>query len=174
MDKLFIPNFIIPHLRTDHAGETGAVYIYKGILSVSKDPEIVEFANGHLKTESNHLKLIEDVLSKNDRSKLINVWKLAGFLTGFLPSLLGKNFIYATIYSVESFVETHYENQLKLLKSKGEYTELFQLIEKLKNDEVEHKDEAMNFVKKLNIFHLFWGMIVKIGSLLAVKISKYF
>ena len=23
-----IPKYLIPHLRTDHAGETGAVYIY--------------------------------------------------------------------------------------------------------------------------------------------------
>ena len=39
-----IPNFIIPDLRTDHAGETGAVFIYKGILLVSKDKEIIKFA----------------------------------------------------------------------------------------------------------------------------------
>ena len=25
-------------LRSDHAGEVGAVYIYKGILSIAKDP----------------------------------------------------------------------------------------------------------------------------------------
>ena len=25
-------------LRSDHAGEVGAVYIYKGILTIAKDP----------------------------------------------------------------------------------------------------------------------------------------
>ena len=42
---MLIPNIIVPDLRTDHAGETGAVFIYKGILSVSKDKEIIEVAN---------------------------------------------------------------------------------------------------------------------------------
>ena len=38
---MYIPKFIIPDLRTNHAGETGAVYIYKGILTVTKDPEFI-------------------------------------------------------------------------------------------------------------------------------------
>ena len=35
-------------LRSDHAGETGAVYIYKGIVAVAtwrKDEELLSFAN---------------------------------------------------------------------------------------------------------------------------------
>ena len=57
---MFIPNVIIPDLRTDHAGETGAVFIYKGILLVSKDKEIIEFAKNHLLTEKKHLPLTEN------------------------------------------------------------------------------------------------------------------
>ena len=64
---MFIPNIIIPDLRTNHAGETGAVFIYKGILSVSKDKEIIEFAENHLLTEKNHLELIEKILPDNEK-----------------------------------------------------------------------------------------------------------
>ena len=35
-----IPKFMIPHLRTNHAGETGAVFIYKGILIFSRDKNL--------------------------------------------------------------------------------------------------------------------------------------
>ena len=49
-----IPKYLIPHLRTDHAGETGAIYIYKGILFVSKNHDIIKFSKKHLKTELNH------------------------------------------------------------------------------------------------------------------------
>ena len=38
-----IPTFLIPHFRSNHAGEIGAVFIYKGILTVSKDPEVRDF-----------------------------------------------------------------------------------------------------------------------------------
>ena len=60
-----IPTFLIPHFRSNHAGETGAVFIYKGILTVSKDPEVRDFSHKHLTTESQHLELIEKVLEKN-------------------------------------------------------------------------------------------------------------
>ena len=99
-----LPKFMIPMFRTNHAGETGAVFIYKAILLVSRDKNIIDFSKKHLKTESKHLQLIESILDKKDRSKLIFLWKLLGFLTGLIPSLIGKKFIYATIFYVESFV----------------------------------------------------------------------
>ena len=109
---MFIPKFIIPDLRTDHAGETGAVFIYKGILLVSKNKEINEFANNHLLTEKKHLEIIEKILPDDEKSKLLFLWKILGFLTGLIPALIGKKFIYATIFFVESFVEKHYNEQL--------------------------------------------------------------
>ena len=56
-------------LRSDHAGEVGAVYIYKGILSIAKDPALVEFSKRHLETEKEHLRKIEEVLPTSKRSK---------------------------------------------------------------------------------------------------------
>ena len=57
-------------LRSDHAGEVGAVYIYKGILTIAKDPELVEFSTRHLATEKEHLRKIEEVLPVNKRCLL--------------------------------------------------------------------------------------------------------
>ena len=89
-NNFLIPQYLLPHFRSNHAGETGAIYIYKGILAVSRDSEIRQFSSKHLTTESQHLKLIEEVLEKKNVSKLITLWKLAGFLTGFIPALLGE------------------------------------------------------------------------------------
>lgn len=66
-----IPNFLIPYFRTNHAGETGAVFIYKGILSISKNKDIIAFSKRHLQTESNHLKIITEILPKKHQSKLV-------------------------------------------------------------------------------------------------------
>ena len=60
-----IPNFLIPFFRTNHAGETGAVFIYKGILKLSKDKDIISFSKRHLITEADHLRTIERLLPKN-------------------------------------------------------------------------------------------------------------
>ncbi len=166
------PKYLIPMLRTDHAGETGAVFIYRAILMVARDDEIICFAKKHLKTESEHLILIEQILEKKYRSKLIPLWKVAGFLTGFLPSFFGKKTILATIFYVESFVEKHYQQQIDALGSQKKYKKIKKLLKSLQDDEVLHKDEALFEAKNFNKLQKFWGSFVEKGSLLAVRISQ--
>ena len=168
---MLIPKIIIPDLRTDHAGETGAVFIYKGILLVSKDKEIIKFANDHLLTEKKHLELIEEILPNCEKSKLLFLWKFLGLLTGLIPALIGKKFIYATIYFVESFVEKHYSEQILILKKEKKAFQLVQLLEKLKNDEISHKEDSLKKFGKLSFLLRIWGYIVEIGSKTAVSIS---
>ena len=168
---MFIPNVIIPDLRTDHAGETGAVFIYKGILLISKDKEIIEFAENHLLTEKKHLELIEKLLPDNEKSKLLFLWKFFGLLTGLVPALIGKKFIYATIYYVESFVEKHYDEQILKLRKRKNSLKLIQFIETLKNDEVSHKEDSLKRFDELSFLLKIWGKIVEIGSKTAVSIS---
>ena len=168
---MFIPNVIIPDLRTDHAGETGAVFIYKGILIVSKDKEIIEFAENHLLTEKKHLELIEKILPDNEKSKLLFLWKFLGLLTGLVPALIGKKFIYATIYYVESFVEKHYDEQILKLRKRKSSLKLIQFLEMLKNDEISHKKDSLKRFGKLSFLLRIWGKVVEIGSKTAVSIS---
>lgn len=172
MSKIKIPIFLIPFFRTNHAGETGAVFIYKGILKNARDKEIINFSKKHLVTESEHLKIIEELLPRKYESKLINLWKFFGFVTGYFPSLLGKNFIYATIFAVESFVEKHYQEQIELISNEEKYKEISNLISKLMHDEVEHKEEALEKMQNFNLAHRVWGKIVQLGSISAVKVSK--
>ncbi|NDG15538.1 MAG: hypothetical protein EB110_07825 [Betaproteobacteria bacterium] len=52
-----LTTYLQRELRSDHAGETGAVYIYKGIVSVAKwrgNNERISFTKSHGVTESNH------------------------------------------------------------------------------------------------------------------------
>jgi len=39
-----IPPDLVDDVRSDHAGETGAVFIYRGILSMSGDQDLRRFA----------------------------------------------------------------------------------------------------------------------------------
>ena len=161
-------------LRSDHAGEVGAVYIYKGILSIAKDPALVEFSKRHLETEKEHLRKIEEVLPVSKRSKLVGIWKVAGYLLGFLPSLFGPRIVFATIEAVESFVEDHYEEQLKYLRAQDDPDQaLINLLQSCQDDEIEHKNESA--IKKRStpgILLNFWMKIVGWGSSSAVKVAK--
>ena len=99
-------------LRSDHAGETGAVYIYKGIVAVAQwrdDVEMLTFAKAHGATEADHLSQIEHWLPMAQRSLLLGPWRLAGWLTGALPALFGRRAVFGTIAAVETFVDHHYQ-----------------------------------------------------------------
>ena len=161
-------------LRSDHAGEVGAVYIYKGILSIAKDPALVEFSKRHLETEKEHLRKIEEVLPVSKRSKLVGIWKVAGYLLGFLPSLFGPRIVFATIEAVESFVEDHYEEQLRYLRAQDDPDQaLINLLQSCQDDEIEHKNESAIKKRFAPGFLLnFWMKIVGWGSSSAVKVAK--
>ena len=66
-------------LRSDHAGETGAVYIYKGIVAMAQwrgDEELLSFAKAHGVTEADHLKQIEHWLPSAQRSWPLWFWSV--------------------------------------------------------------------------------------------------
>ena len=174
LNNIILPKELIPYFRSNHAGETGAVYIYKAIIKFSKNKDILKFSELHLSTETKHLNLLENIIPKKEFSKLIILWKLFGFLTGFIPSLLGRNFIYATIYYVETFVEKHYQEQLNMLDKSKKSKHLKKIIEDLMNDEIDHKDDAKKKIKNFTIPNKIWGQIITHGSNLAVNVSKRF
>jgi ubiquinone biosynthesis monooxygenase Coq7 len=172
---LDLPKFVISDLRTDHAGETGAIFIYKGILLITKDPALREFASRHLETEISHLQQIEKWLPKSGRSLLLPVWRLAGFLTGALPALFGSNSVYATIEAVETFVDTHYAEQVSSLERYSLLNDLRETLLKCQSDEVEHRNEAATRkgAKPLSFILQVWCLVVGIGSRSAVSICRY-
>jgi ubiquinone biosynthesis monooxygenase Coq7 len=154
-------------LRSDHAGESGAVMIYRGILTLARDPAIRAFATEHLATEAEHLRLLEAIGA--ERSVLLPIWKIAGFLTGFLPALFGPRAIYATIEAVETFVDHHYAEQIARLDAGP----LRDLLVECQHDEVHHRDEAAAALGQgRGVFLRLWGWVVAAGSAGAVAAAR--
>jgi demethoxyubiquinone hydroxylase (CLK1/Coq7/Cat5 family) len=136
---------LIPDLRSDHAGETGAVWIYNGVLAVARDPELRAFARRHRETERQHLAKIAAVLPWPRRSRLLLPWRLAGFAVGALPAVFGPRAVYATVAAVETFVDRHYQQQIDRLDaapSSAQRDSLRALLAECRADERAHRDEA--------------------------------
>ena len=132
-DRAMLSPYLKQELRSDHAGETGAVYIYKGIKTIARlvnDRELVSFAENHGATESEHLELMETVLAKNLQSRLLLLWRIAGWLIGAIPALFGRRAVYATIAAVETFVEQHYQAQIDHLLLNRSHQGLLQLLQR--------------------------------------------
>jgi ubiquinone biosynthesis monooxygenase Coq7 len=164
---------LIGDLRSDHAGETGAVMIYRGILAGSDDPDIRAFATAHMETEQGHLDLLEALLPPSERSILLPVWRIMGFLTGYLPTLAGSQAVYATIDAVETFVDHHYEHQIRKLPHDGPGGALRATLIQCQADEVHHRDEARQAQNAAPSPLLrAWSWLVGFGSATAVHAAR--
>jgi ubiquinone biosynthesis monooxygenase Coq7 len=170
-----LPTNLIADLRTDHAGETGAVWIYRGILQVTRDERLRSFAQRHIETEKRHLQAIESWLPRADHSRLLPIWCVLGLLTGAIPALLSPHAVYATIQAVETFVDRHYERQVRHLESLPDLHDLRQALLACQQDEVSHRDEAAAALSTNapGIFLKTWCELIGIGSRAAVAVCRH-
>ncbi len=179
----WLPAPLIADLRTDHAGESGAVMIYRGILATTRDSAVRHFASEHLATEAGHLAAIEPLLPRRQRSRLLPIWRIAGWLTGALPALAGPRAVYATIEAVETFVDHHYAEQIESIDRQDPagtlqaLQALRALLQTCRDDEIEHRDEAAAFFALTGqppaLALRVWVWLVGTGSRVAVKICRF-
>jgi 3-demethoxyubiquinol 3-hydroxylase len=175
-----VPESLRAELRSDHAGETGAVWIYRGVLAMARDAALRDFARRHLATEQEHLRLITPLLPWPQRSRLLVPWRLAGFLTGALPALVGPLAVYATITAVETFVDQHYQQQLDQIDvlpepERVQAASLLALLARCQADECAHRDEARALgTPARGPLLRAWCATVGVGSAMAVKVARRF
>lgn len=168
------PAWVLADLRSDHAGEVGAVCIYHGILLFAREPSLRAFARTHLATEQQHLREIESWLPRDAHSRLLPVWRLAGFVTGALPALLGPKAVYATIEAVENFVDHHYGEQVHALADHQPFAALRQTLLDCQNDEIAHRDQAAALGSgSPGLLLRVWCALVGFGSRAAVAVCRH-
>ena len=156
--------------------------IYCGILAITCDAALKEFAQRHLVAEETHLAAIEQLLAPRNRSWLLPLWRAAGWLTGALPALFGPRAVYATIEAVEIFVDHHYTEQIEDIdrldpaRSQASLQKLRRQLHSFRADEIAHRDEATaRFDRDVGptppLLRL-WIKAVGAGSRGAVKICR--
>lgn len=129
-------------IKVNHAGEFGAVNIYRAQLMVvrltipSLVPQLQEFL-GH---ENRHLNTFGEVLRIRGISRCKSYWfcGIGGFALGLLTSLFGRLGIMACTAAVETVVTGHLVEQLAFLESQGD-TEAVAAVQSIVSDEEEHK-----------------------------------
>jgi len=178
-------------LSSNLAGETGAVSIYQGALKAlsfrnnkDRDTSALEFCKEHMRNETNHLKLFERIVGddKNKHTRLLPMWRLAGWMLGFVPTAVGgRRALYVTVQAVESFVEEHFQEQIIPLKDKGSAPELVKVLEYCCQEEVHHRQDAArrllqdgDSVESLSKVWWVqpWSIIVQRGSSIAAEVAR--
>jgi len=133
-------------LRVDHAGEYGAVTIYRGqravFDSIAEKRNIAAEIRKMEEGEAEHLRAFDRLLAdRGVRPTLLSpLWNAAGFGLGAATALLGEKAAMACTAAVEEVIEKHYAAQAEELAATD--PGLAAELRAFRNDELAHKATA--------------------------------
>lgn len=176
-DTLPLDARLIRDLRSDHAGEVGAVEIYRGMLAVARSTELRAFAGEHLATELRHREFFDGWLPRRYQSRLLWLWRVAGWALGATSALLGRRAAFRTVAAVETFVERHYREQIRAIGAVEALQPLRDRLEQFCREEAEHKRDAAQRLPdggeaEAGGSRSVWSAVVAGGSAVGVAIAR--
>lgn len=139
-------NRLAEMLRVDHAGEHGAVEIYRGQLAVfgalRNKAALAQALREMEAGEAEHLTTFNRLLAERGvrPTALSPIWSVAGFGLGAVTALLGEKAAMACTAAVEEVIEKHYARQAETLDTAD--PALAGTIRAFRDDELEHKRTA--------------------------------
>lgn len=164
-------------LRVDHAGEYGAVAIYRGQLAVFERQHGKERIVSQLKEmaaqEQDHLDAFDRMLSAGSvrPTVLSPIWNAAGFALGVGTALLGEKAAHACTEAVETVIEEHYGDQVTELREAGEDA-LADTMAKFQDEEVAHKELAASEGAAEAPAYPLLSAVIRTGCRVAIRISE--
>ena len=163
-------------LRVDHAGEYAAVAIYKAQQRVfARSPKTNKIANQlqHMQDEEQkHLDAFDDLLLENEArpTALMPVWDFASKTLGIATALMGEKAAHACTEAVETVIEEHYAAQIE--ETKDGHPELSKRFTQFREDELAHRDTAIEEGAKDAVGYPVLSAVIKAGCRAAIKISE--
>jgi len=133
-------------LRVDHAGEYGAVAIYRGQRAVFEalphKAETAAMVEEMEAGEIEHLAAFDRLLAERKvRPSLLSpLWNIAGFGLGAATALMGEKSAMACTMAVEDVIEKHYGRQAEALDANE--PALAATIRQFRDEELGHKAAA--------------------------------
>jgi len=159
-------------LRVDHAGELGAVWIYRGQRAVLSHGRTGETLARMEAQEQAHLERFEALLAERQvrPTLLAPLWRAAGFALGAGTALLSEKAAHACTEAVETVIEDHYAGQIAELEARepalaGELTAF-------RDEEIAHRDEAVAEGSREAPAHGLLTAAIRAGCRAAIRISE--
>jgi ubiquinone biosynthesis monooxygenase Coq7 len=163
-------------IRVDHAGEFAAVQIYRGQRAVFDRVEgkrhaarlIAEMEAG----EGEHLATFDRLIAERNvrPTMMAPLWRAAGFGLGAATALLGEKAAHACTEAVEEVIEEHYRRQSAALD--GVDRELKGIVDRFREDEIAHRDTAIEQGARDAAGYTLLSALVRIGCRAAIRISE--
>ena len=164
-------------IRVDHAGEFGAVQIYRGQLAVLGHTATGATIKHMHAQEEEHLARFDQLVAEHGvrPTALAPVWSVAGYALGAVTALLGEKAAMACTAAVEEVIDEHYARQAASLEKDGAAKkDLKETIEKFRADEIAHRDTAIAHGAEETPGYGILSEAIKAGCRLAIKLSERF
>ena len=161
-------------LRVNHAGERAAQTIYKGQLAMLKGhPRAAEIQH-MMEQEQAHLDTFDALLNvyKVRPSIFDPLWGTAGFILGATTAAMGPKAAMACTIAVEEVIGEHYAYQVEHLKAESREPELTQTLERFRDEELEHRDIAIDHNGRDATGYPVLRQIIQTGCRAAIKIAE--
>jgi ubiquinone biosynthesis monooxygenase Coq7 len=163
-------------LRVDHAGELGAVHIYRGqraVLGAAKGRERIAGQLAEMEGHEHvHLARFDALLTERGvrPTAMVPLWRLAGFALGAGTALMGEKAAHACTEAVESVIEAHYAGQITELADRE--PALAAELSKFRDEELAHRDQAVAEGAKEAVAYPLLAAVIRAGCHAAIKISE--
>jgi ubiquinone biosynthesis monooxygenase Coq7 len=163
-------------LRVDHAGELGAVHIYRGqraVLEAAPGREAIGAQLAEMEAhEARHLARFDALLTeaKVRPTLLAPLWRVAGFALGAGTALMGERATHACTEAVESVIEAHYAGQVAELSQSN--PPLAAELSGFRADELAHRDEAVAAGAREAPGYPILAAVIRAGCRAAIRISE--
>lgn len=160
-------------LRVDHAGESGAIRIYRSQIAVSRvlHPQCVDALTQMLEHELRHFRTFDSLL-KARRIRpchALPLWMIGGWLLGSITALLGERAIWVCTAAIENTVNQHLDHQVAALSSSD--AEALAAVESIRRDEAEHERHAVDNGGEGTGLYRILRWIVKAATSFAIWLS---
>lgn len=132
-------------LRVDHAGECGAIRIYRSQIIVARvlHPRCVSDLQRMLEHELRHFRMFDALLKARGVRPCyaLPLWMVGGWILGTSTALLGTKAIWVCTAAIENTVNQHLDHQVAVLSQTD--PEALAAVESIRRDEEEHEDNAV-------------------------------
>ncbi len=135
-------------LKVNHAGEYGAIRIYRAQLWFAQRfyPDLIPFLQEMLGHEIQHCSTFQHAMTERSARpcRIMSLWGQGGFILGACTAMMGRHGIWICTEAVESTVHSHLQDQLHYLRERD--PDLHNIISKIQREELRHLTRAQHHI----------------------------
>lgn len=162
-------------VKVNHAGEYGAIRIYRAQLWLARRwyPDIVPFLEETLGHEVTHCSLFLEAMPRRDARpcRVMSLWGNGGYVLGILTALLGRQGVWVCTEAVEATVHRHLDEQLLFLRRRD--PELHTLIRSIQAEELSHLEHASESISSRSQWKRSLGAVIAFATEVVIWLSTW-